>query len=57
MRLRIRFSRFLLRTGEFIQTLPIVIMKPDDLLSSVDRAMPIQAMSKVGQKMRWLTQD
>jgi SAM-dependent methyltransferase len=32
MRLRIRFSRFLLRTGEFIQTLPIVIMKPDDLV-------------------------
>ena len=32
MRMRIRFSRFLLRTGEFIQTLPIVIMKPDDLV-------------------------
>lgn len=33
METRIRFSRFLLRLGDFIQTLPVVIMKPDDLLA------------------------
>ena len=32
MNWRINFSRFLLRTGTFIQTLPVVVMKPDDLI-------------------------
>jgi len=32
MNLRITASRFLLRLGSFIKTLPVVIMKPDDLI-------------------------
>ena len=32
MSLRIRLGRFLLQLGEFIQTLPVVVMKPDDLV-------------------------
>ena len=32
MNLRIKAGRFLLRLGSFIQTLPVVIMKPDDLI-------------------------
>jgi len=32
MKLRIKFSRFLLRLGTFIQSLPVVVMKPDDLV-------------------------
>jgi 2-polyprenyl-3-methyl-5-hydroxy-6-metoxy-1,4-benzoquinol methylase len=32
MNLRIMASRFLLRLGSFIKTLPVVIMKPDDLI-------------------------
>ena len=32
MTIRIRFARFLLRLGAFIQTLPVVVMRPDDLV-------------------------
>jgi len=32
MNFRIRIARFLLRLGRFIQTLPIVVMRPDDLV-------------------------
>lgn len=32
MHLRITLARFLLRLGEFIQTLPLVVMTPDDLV-------------------------
>ena len=32
MRYRIRLSRFLIRLGGFIQSLPIVLMRPDDLV-------------------------
>lgn len=31
MKLRIRFSKYLLHLGDFLQTLPTVYMKPDDL--------------------------
>lgn len=30
--LRIQFARFLLQVGDFFQTLPVVVMKPDDLV-------------------------
>lgn len=32
MSLRIRLSKFILQFGDFVQTLPLVIMKPDDLV-------------------------
>ena len=32
MNFRIKFARFLLRLGSFIQSLPVVVMKPDDLV-------------------------
>lgn len=32
MRLRIRFSRFLLQLGAFIESLTVVVMRPDDLI-------------------------
>ncbi len=32
MRLRIRFARFLVQLGSFIQALPVVVMRPDDLV-------------------------
>jgi SAM-dependent methyltransferase len=32
MRLRLSFARFLLKLGEFVQTLPVVVMRPDDLV-------------------------
>jgi SAM-dependent methyltransferase len=46
--MRIRFSRFLLRLGEFIQTLPIVIMKPDDLVE-----FSRQSYAKPGDVESW----
>jgi SAM-dependent methyltransferase len=48
MRKRIRFSRFLLRMGEFIQTLPIIIMKPDDLVE-----FSRQSYAKPGDVESW----
>ncbi len=32
MSIRIRLARFLMQLGEFIQSLPVVVMKPDDLV-------------------------
>lgn len=32
MRLRIRFSRFLIQLGAFVQSLPVLVMRPDDLV-------------------------
>lgn len=32
MTFRIRFSRFLLQLGSFIQSLPVIVMRPDDLV-------------------------
>ncbi|MBW6465123.1 MAG: class I SAM-dependent methyltransferase [Brevefilum sp.] len=48
MRMRIRVSRFLLGLGEFIQTLPIVIMKPDDLV-----VFSRQSYAKPGDVESW----
>ena len=48
MRMRTRFSRFLLRLGEFIQALPIVIMKPDDLVE-----FSRQSYAKPGDVESW----
>ncbi|MCU0486455.1 MAG: class I SAM-dependent methyltransferase [Anaerolineales bacterium] len=48
MSMRIRLGRFLLQLGDFIQSLPVLVMKPDDLVE-----FSRQAYAKPGDVESW----
>jgi 2-polyprenyl-3-methyl-5-hydroxy-6-metoxy-1,4-benzoquinol methylase len=52
MGMRIRLARFLLQLADFIQSLPVVVMKPDDLVEfsrqSYDRPHNVEAWAEDG---------
>lgn len=44
MKLRVTLGRYLIRLGKLIESLAVIVMRPDDLVESAVRPTPDQRM-------------